>query len=510
MQSAIENGIHQQRGLDLHRKDKTFAPIEITRTVTFNPETSIIILFQDITQRKKMEDDLRQLANYDSLTGLANRVQFNRSLKQAIQNSKNSGTGCSVLLLDLDRFKQINDTLGHDTGDEVLKIIGNRLASMLNEEHIAARLGGDEFSILLHGIDENHINEYSIDMARKLLFEISRPLEAEQYQLIVETSIGIVCCKDGHTDSTTLIKSADIALYEAKSSGRHTYKVFQEAMAVNTQKRANLEHQLKRALDNQELFMEYQPIIGNMDNKFIKLEALLRWRIKTTGKLVSPADFIPIAEQSHIIYEISQYALEEVCKKISEWNTNFPDVKVVVAINLSPTQLINSKIIVQLYKLLRRYNISSESIVLEITETAFINNSEYTLYILSQLRAFGFKLSLDDFGTGYSSLSHLQSMPVNTIKIDKSFVLKLNECEKARALVEAVILIATRFELDVIAEGVEETSQLKILQEMNCHQFQGFLFSRSMGEGKIDEFVKSKSEWLQKNVPPDSILLLGT
>lgn len=492
------HGLAQHREITVISSDHLLVPVEITCTVSLSPnDSSMILLFSDISQQLAIEQRLERLANYDSLTGLANRSQLYEALNTTIDDSRQYQSIIALLLLDLDRFKEINDTLGHDVGDEVLKKIANRLIATIGSKNIAARLGGDEFAVLLTCLPQGSID--AINISEELLQEIAKPIEIGAHHLSVETSIGIACCHAGEVNVTTLMKSADIALYAAKSAGRHNYQLFVPEMAASTEDRASIETKLRLAVKKQELTVEYQPIVSVQKNKVISFEALVRWPVKEDGKMVTPDVFIPIAEQSHLIKDISEYVFDEVCCKISDWNQRYPDQDFTVSINLSPQHLREPYFVVFVYHTLRKYGVESKKINFEITETAVLTNTHQAIFSLEILRALGFGVSLDDFGTGYSSLSHLQILPVNSIKIDRSFVSKTLNCEKSITLVKAIMLIANNFELNVIAEGVELIDEVEAMRKLGCDFFQGYYFSASLTSDEVEEIIfKNEKNILEK------------
>ena len=491
------NSVIQHREISVITHSQFITPVEVTFTITHSTlSPSMILLFSDISQQLAVQKRLEKLAKYDSLTGLANRAQFYERLGHAINASRSNDQMIALLLFDLDRFKEINDSLGHDVGDYVLKKIATRLVGNIGSNSLAARLGGDEFVVLLEYLPQGSLS--AINIAENLILEVGKPIHSELHQLSVETSIGIACCQGGDSDVTTLMKSADIALYAAKSSGRHNYQLFIPEMAAYAQDRASIESRLKLAVKNNELKVEYQPIFSTSQKSYVGFEALVRWPSREDQQLITPDTFIPIAEQSHLIIDITEFVLDSVCKQIALWEKKFPEREFYVSINLSPYHLRDSKFVISFYHTMRKYLVKSKRIHFEITETAILKNAQQAIYSLGLLRDFGFGLSLDDFGTGYSSLSHLQKLPVDTIKIDKSFVSKVAQCDKSNTLIKAILLIARNFKLKLIAEGVETDEQVDQMLLMGCDTFQGFYFYRSLTPQKVEALILAKEEFSLK------------
>jgi len=485
-------GSHQQREIRLNPQDRNNFPVEITCTVTQDYEESpMIILFQDVTERVILERRLLHLANYDPLTQLANRAYFHDTLMRAIARTKRLNCTMVFLMLDLDRFKLINDTLGHDIGDELLQSIALRLKSILRDNDMAARLGGDEFAVLIE--DCTSVQEAE-DVATRILVNIAKPLLVQGKEITIETSIGIACCENGEPNESILTKWADIALYAAKSAGRNTFQRFIPAMSEQAEQQAFIQNQLRLILESRAFNIYYQPQVSLIENRVVGFEALIRWQESGYGETpISPDQFIPIAEQSRLIQEIGEFVLIQACELLEHWQT-MPDKKdLTLSINLSAKQLTTPNFLVQLDNVLHNYTFTPNQLIFEITETAVLDHSEDVINTLHTLKSLGFDLALDDFGTGYSSLNYLQNLPFDIIKIDQCFIQRLGNCKKTWALVEAIMTIANAFEMDVVAEGVEDLLQLNSVMTLGCDKVQGFYFSKPVPVNKIDESLSMDS-----------------
>jgi len=394
-----------------------------------------------------------------------------------------------LLLLDLDRFKQVNDTLGHDVGDELLQGVAKRLASMLRETDLAARLGGDEFAILIEDCQSSIDAE---QLAKKVVSLISKPFLIQDKEICIETSIGLSRSIAGKSDKSTLLKWADIALYEAKSEGRNCYKLFVPEMSVQAQKQALIQSQLRQIIDQDLLDVHYQGQFCLEENRFVGFEALVRWPKYNFGEIpVSPAQFIPIAEQSHLIHELGFQVLYQACGVLQTWKLSTDTQHLTLAVNLSAKQLNAYDFLDRLEHILCQFDFPLAKLTFELTETAFLDNSEHVQKCMKTLIDMGFSLALDDFGTGYSSLNYLQNLPFDIIKIDRCFIQRLGFCHKTTALVKAIITIADAFDMSVVAEGVENKIQLDCIAPLGCNKIQGFYFSKPIPKEEIASLISA-------------------
>lgn len=432
----------------------------------------------DISDRKQAEDQLIYSALHDALTDLPNRTLLTSRLEAAIHNAQQSSSyHFAVLFLDLDRFKVINDSLGHLVGDELLLATAQKLQSIIRPTDLAARLGGDEFVVLLECVPNV---QAVIRTAERLLSEFNRATEIDSRNIFVTTSIGIVWGVNTYTDASDLLRDADIALYRAKAKGRNRYEIFDTEMHVQAMKRMTLEHDLRVAINRQEFIIYYQPIVDLHSRRLTGFEALIRWQHPVRG-FVSPADFIPIAEETGAIVPMSQWILQAACEQVATWRRQFRDLDDLrISINLSGQDLQQPILVETIRQTLDRVKLPATSLTLEITESLLIENIETTIQLLGQLRSLGIRISIDDFGTGYSSLSYLYSLPADYLKIDRSFVGKMQPEDKNYQIVQAVVSLSDRLQLAAIAEGIETLQQLEWLKDLGCEFGQGYYLSRPL------------------------------
>jgi diguanylate cyclase (GGDEF)-like protein len=434
------------------------------------------------------EQRITQLAFNDVLTGLPNRTMFQQQLEQAFRAAQGNGGLFALHCLDLDQFKAINDTLGHPAGDALLIEAGQRVLRAARG-HFVARLGGDEFVVLQSvGDDRNAIDR----LAREILSTMAKPLAIDGNELVPSTSIGIAIAPDDGRDGETLLRNADLALYRAKEAGRGTYAFFEESLNQRAQERRQLETDLRLALDRGEFELHYQPLFDLEHNRVCSFEALLRWNHPKRG-LISPADFVPIAEDTGLIVPIGAWVIREACNRAVSW----PD-HVRIAVNVSPIQFHRGVLHETILRALADSGLAAHRLEAEITESVFLEGSETTLRLLHALRALGVRIALDDFGTGYSSLSYLQSFPFDKLKIDRSFIQNLLTRPGATAIVRAITELAHALDMEVTAEGVEETAQLTELRTYGCSSVQGFLFAEPMTAADVDTLFREHGDTLQK------------
>ena len=421
----------------------------------------------DVTDRIRAEEKISHLAHFDSLTDLPNRVSFREHLEAAFSKSKTNDQ-FAVLYIDIDEFKSINDTLGHHVGDELLKSLASRLIECVGPKDLVARLGGDEFAIVKAEVGDSTELMAFVDNVHR---EIRRPVNCFGQKIMTDASIGIAIAPDDGSSLDQLIINADLAMYEAKNGGRHTFRFFKPEMGTRLSARRDLETDIRKAIESDNLEIHYQPLVDLASDIITGCEALLRWKHPLRG-MVSPAHFIPIAEETGLIIELGDWVLGKACADAANWPEH-----VTLAVNVSPVQFKSKTLALKVASALARSGLSPQRLELEITEAVLIRDDEEALATLHQLRQLGVRISLDDFGTGYSSLSYLQRFPFDKIKIDHSFVKNLCEAEGSFPIVQAVITMAKARRMSTTAEGVETEAQRDLLREIGCTQMQGFLFS---------------------------------
>ncbi len=427
-----------------------------------------VATFEDITEWLEAQAKISHMARHDALTSLPNRVLFHEQLEQGLRRT-GSGDQLAVLCLDLDHFKDINDSLGHPVGDALLKEVGRRLKQTVGESGTVARLGGDEFAVVQIGRSEEAAAR---SLAGRLVEVTSAPYEIDDHQILIGVSIGISLSPQDSSNPDELLKNADLALYRAKADGRGTYRFFETGMDARAQARRLLEMDLRAALQRSEFEAYYQPIRDVVSGRVVAFEALLRWNHPQRG-LISPIDFIPLAEETGLIVQLGEFVLRAACADAATWPED-----VDLAVNLSPVQFKNPNLIASVTGALAASGLDARRLELEITESVLLQNSEATLATLHELRTMGLRISLDDFGTGYSSLSYLRSFPFDKIKIDRSFVSELATRDDSMAIIRAVTGLGRSLGIVTTAEGVENDAQLELLRREGCDQAQGYLFSK--------------------------------
>ena len=426
-----------------------------------------LVTLEDVTERMRYEERIAHLAHYDSLTDLPNRALFRERLQQAIEQLE-PGEQLAVLYIDIDEFKAINDSLGHPVGDGLLQAIAARLRGCGAEGDVVARLGGDEFAMFRPRVRDRAA---VADLVDRIFASLRAPFDYLDHTLTVDASIGIAMGSSDLTDLDQLVQNADLALYEAKSGGRHTARFFDPAMQRRLSEKRTMEIQLRQAITRGELEVHYQPILGAQDETIVGCEALIRWRHPQRG-LISPADFVPVAEETGMINEIGEWVLDVACRDAANWPAH-----VRIAVNVSPVQFRNPAFALKVVAALSASGLPARRLELEVTETVLIKDDDTTLAVIRELRSFGIRIALDDFGTGYSSLSHLQRFPLDKIKIDRSFIGNVTESADSAAIVRAVVDIAAIKQITTTAEGVETDEQKKLLLSLGCAEMQGYLFS---------------------------------
>jgi diguanylate cyclase (GGDEF)-like protein len=443
---------------------------------------------EDITERRRAEMQIAHMARHDALTDLPNRVLLRDRLAHALAELP-SDQQLAVLYLDLDHFKGVNDTLGHQIGDELLTTVAARLRDCVGEDDTVARVGGDEFAIIHPGVLQP--NDAAI-LARRICAAVREPCELHGHAVMPDTSIGLALAPGDGTDPTELLKNADMALYRAKADGRGTYRFFEPSMDAGMKSRRALELALRVALANGEFELHYQPLVNLDDRRITSCEALLRWQHPERG-LVPPAEFIPIAEEIGLIVPLGEWVLRQACLDAMQWPS---DVK--VAVNLSPLQVMNQNLVAVVVGALAASGLPNSRLEVEITESVLMQNSDTTLATLHRLRELGVKISMDDFGTGYSSLSYLRSFPFDKIKIDRCFISGLATGDDSVAIVLAIAGLAKHLGIATTAEGVETRQQLQQVKALGCSEMQGFLFSPPRRVEEVTQLFRAR---LDKEAP---------
>lgn len=482
---------------------KVLPPDGIQRTIAMHAERNnsmdadhIFGTFQDITEHRKAEEAIRQLAFYDSVTGLPNRSLFKEHLQVALKQAQRNNTRVAVMFLDLDNFKRINDSLGHKAGDQLLEETSNRLKKSIRTSDAVtgdygetggsslARLGGDEFTVMLDEItDINHVNA----VAERILSSLNEPVMLAGNRVVVTSSIGISIYPDDGDCIDTLLKHADAAMYQVKDKGRNGVFFYDDNLRKESQNRIQLEGELYKALKNDEMTLFYQPKVDTITQKVVGFEALIRWIHPKRG-MVSPADFIPVAEDSGLIIPMGKWIIKTAAKQQKAWQETGID-PVVVSVNISCHQFADKHLLEAVREILRETGIDPNFLEFEITESILMEDAEAAMAILKELKSMGLKLSIDDFGTGYSSMSYLKHFPIDVLKIDRSFVLDIPEDEQDAVITTAIISLAKALDLNVVAEGVETEEQLQFLRNCDCEQIQGFLFSPPVPPEQAKEFL---------------------
>jgi diguanylate cyclase (GGDEF)-like protein/PAS domain S-box-containing protein len=472
----------------LIRRDGIETPIEESATPIHDREgqvTGAVMVFHDVSAARAHASQLTHLAQHDHLTDLPNRILLNDRLTQAMTLAHRRGHQLAVLFVDLDRFKHINDTLGHVIGDRLLQSVALRLAACVRRSDTVSRLGGDEFVILLSEV--RNAEDAAISAAR-ILKALGEPHRIDEHELYLTASIGIAIFPDDGTDADVILKSADFAMYEAKENCRNNYRVFEPHMNARAMARRSLENDLRLAMERQEFSLHYQPKVNLKTGAIIGVEALIRWLHPERG-LVSPAQFIPVAEDCGFIGAIGLWVLREACRQARAWrDSGFPAA--CIAVNISAVELRVRDFVANVRAILTETGLEPRYLELELTETFLMQDMESTAAVLRALKDLGVRLALDDFGTGYSSLSHLRRFPIDTLKIDRSFVRDLTTDAGDAGIVDAVISMGRSLHMTVVAEGVETQEQLACLQRHGCPEGQGYFFSRPVSAEKATQLLQ--------------------
>ncbi|MBX9798947.1 MAG: EAL domain-containing protein [Burkholderiaceae bacterium] len=460
----------------VHRRNGEIIWISENARSVYNSDGTLLFFegtVEAITERKLHEAEIQFQATHDALTGLPNRTLLYDRMQQAVLHSERYGNLTAIAFLDLDQFKFINDSLGHQVGDELLKITAQRLTSCLRESDTVARQGGDEFVLLL----TDQPNEEAITHTmQRVLHEVSQPWKANDLEFQITCSIGVTLCPDDGRDAETLLKNADSAMYKAKELGRNNFQYFSAEMNTSVTDRLELLNRLRQAISNEDFVLHYQPKVCLASHKIMGAEALVRWNSAHSG-MVSPASFIPLAEETGLIIPLGEWVLRTACRQNRAWQeAGYPAIP--ISVNLSPRQLARGDIVEVVERILDETGLQAQYLELEITESVMTTDVEKSFALLTRLRALGVKISLDDFGTGYSSLSYLKRFPVDTLKIDQSFVRDIATDQDSAAIVKAIISLGRNLNLTVLAEGIESAEQFRFLLENGCDEGQGYLMSK--------------------------------
>lgn len=475
-------------------------PIEINALGIYNKQDTDNSKFigtygvaRDITDRIEAEEIIRFQAHHDMLTRLPNRALLQDRLNQAILQSKRNHMKLALMFLDLDRFKVVNDTLGHIIGDQLLQAVSNRLKSCLREGDTLARIGGDEFTLLLPAI---HGRNDSEQIAKKIIEALKQPFPINGHELFVSTSIGIAHYPDDGSTMETLTKHADIAMYHVKDNGKDNYQFYADNMHEIYSRHLSLENDIRRALQNNQFRLYYQPQINIETNEIFAMEALIRWEHPERG-IIPPTEFIALAEETGLIQPIGNWILKTACQELKRWrDVGLTNVR--IAINLSACQLEQDDVIKTIMDSLRRNDIPGNMLEIEITENVLMKDIENTINKLQQLSDYGIKIAIDDFGTGYCSLNYLKKLPIDTLKIDRSFISDMHNSKQDSSIIKAIIAMAKGMNLNIISEGVETDTQLQQLIEWRCKNMQGFLFSRPITNNAAMNLLQNPVRYQKK------------
>jgi diguanylate cyclase (GGDEF)-like protein/PAS domain S-box-containing protein len=444
----------------------------------------------DVTESRANEKTMRKQAFYDELTGLPNRALFVEHLQRTIAHTKrHAGSKFAVLFLDLDQFKTINDGFGHVLADQLLTQVGQRLRACVRPEDVVARIGGDEFTILVNSISSS---KEVVGLTDRIHAAMELPIYVETHEARATTSIGVALGSEAYERSEDILRDADIAMYEAKALGRANTVIFDDRMRASVMSRHAVESDLRLAVERNELFVEYQPIVGLEDLRVVGFEALVRWKHPTRG-ILQPAEFIQTAEQTGLIVQIDQWVLRTACAQLRAWQSDVGDgVPLTMSVNLSARQFSHNDLCQRVQRVLVDSDVAATSLNLEITESTMMERSDTVAAVLAELRALQVEIHIDDFGTGYSSLSYLRMLPVSTVKIDRSFISGMQTNKERAEMVRAIVALAHNLRLTVVAEGVEAVEELRALQDLSCEYAQGYLFARPLAASAASALVASR------------------
>ncbi|KQX68445.1 EAL domain-containing protein [Paenibacillus sp. Root444D2] len=487
-------GNPQQFTMGFLTKEGTTRDLFITcgPTVVNDQIVGVYGIAKDITEQKQAEQIIHRMAYFDEITGLPNRSNFQECMAETLEKARNNDNALvGLMFLDLDKFKQVNDTLGHHTGDLLLIDVSKRIIQSVPEGSIVSRLGGDEFTIIFPNL--SHIDEV-IPVADVILQALAEPFYLNKRELYITTSIGICIYPEHGTDVETLIRNADASMYRAKESGGNTYSVYSKSIQELNEAKHKIHSNLHKAIEREEFYLHFQPKIDLTNDKINGVEALIRWKNQELGQM-SPVQFIPIAEESGLILPIGEWVLSTACRQNKAWqDAGFPPI--VMSVNLSSIQLQNEHLVRTIGQILRETELDPQWLEIEITESMLLQNTQHTMKVLEEIKELGISISIDDFGVGYSSLSYLKHFSFDYLKMDKSFIDNLNMSPKDELIISGIIKLAHSLNMKVIAEGVESSEQLSYLREQGCDGVQGYLISRPIPADEFTERVWSlKSEY---------------
>ena len=472
--SILEHG-QWQGEIWNRRKNGDIYPEWLTITAIRDSRSQVthyISVFTDMTAHKRLEESLHRVTYFDTLTGLPNREMLHERMAAAFARAERENTLVALIFFDLDRFKHINETLGHKLGDELLQLVAQRLTALGREDYSVCRLGGDEFIILLEAVENA---DAIAELAKEILASITVPFSVHNHELHVTTSLGISVYPTDGVDRTTLMKNADAALYRAMANGGNSYQFYRESMNAGAFNRLTLEGSLRHAVKRNELRLYYQPQVSTHSGHIEGMEALVRWHHPELG-LVSPGVFIPLAEENGMIIEIGEWVLRTACLQAKAWaDAGYP---LRVGVNVSARQFHQENIEQRIIAIIDESGLDPHQLEIEITESLIMSNPTETCALLERLRELGIQIAIDDFGTGYSSLSHLKHFPIDTLKVDQSFIREVSAAGSSAAIAATIVSLAHALGMKSIAEGVETMEQLAFMRTHNCHEIQGFLFSR--------------------------------
>ncbi|GAE35032.1 sensor domain-containing protein [Halalkalibacter akibai] len=462
----------------------------ISNNLVEDPDINgIVINYHDVTEIRQAQHKIHHMAYHDYLTGLPNRRLFEERLEEELLEAKRKNSQLAVLFLDIDRFKFINDTLGHNIGDQVLKKIKHILLNLVSAKDVVARMAGDEFLILAPAVANVG---YAKTLAANILQKLEAPIIIDHYELYVTGSIGITIYPDSGQELSALMKNSDLAMYAAKNSKSNSYQVFTPAMEKTSFKQFTLQNELRKAIVNNEFELYYQPKVNSKTRQIVGAEALIRWNHPTKG-ILSPFEFIPLAEETGLIVPLGEWVLQTVCKQVKMWEHNgFPPI--IVSLNFSALQMLQKGLVDTVASILREHQVKGTSIEIEITESLILNHDSDLVEKLEALKALGIHIAIDDFGTGYSSLSYLRKYKFNTIKLDRSFINDIHTSLDNQAIIQFVIQLSNQLKMKVVAEGVELEEQLALLQQMNCDEIQGYLFSKPTPVGEFEKLLGKRGD----------------
>lgn len=472
----------------MKKPNGTSIPVDINlRLITISDRQMYLALCRDISEKKKAEAKIQHMAFHDALTGLPNRWYLISYMNQFLRDTDSNRKSLSVLLLDLDHFKVINDSLGHQAGDVLLQEVTNRLKLMLKKNHTLARIGGDEFILIIPDTYEDEAKQISAEILKNM----ESPFQIHKQRINITTSIGISVYPNDGKDINTLIKNADIAMYRSKEQGRNCYYQFNSSMIKHATERMEMEIMLREALERKEFVLHYQPKIDISTGIFIGAEALVRWQ-KSKNNLVYPNSFIQIAEETGLIVQIGERVIREACTRCKEWHEK-GFTELTISVNISASQFHKQDLEELIANILSETGLPPHALELELTESTVMKSPEEARVVLKNLKALGLKISIDDFGTGFSSLSYLRHFPIDTLKIDKSFIVNLDSDHANAMIAKAVISLAHNLKLQVVAEGVENSDQMEFLNKEKCNFAQGYFISRPLSWNKINELFVNKN-----------------